>query len=120
HHDWRGSWHTGFSQDVIACRASTSAVRLPDAAASGELFNALDACGKKIERIRRATLTSFRGTGLASDGARSSVDGLRRGRQYRGAIPLGHFTQKRVTPTSSSIRRHPLATAARIPHLRYR
>ena len=49
----------------------------PDAAAIGSLVIELDACCKKIERIRRATLASFRRIGpsstLASDGARSSV-----------------------------------------------
>ena len=49
----------------------------PDAAAIGPLVIELDACCKKIERIRTATLARLRRIGpsstLPSDGARSSA-----------------------------------------------
>jgi len=44
----------------------------PDAAAIGALVIELDACCKKIERIRRATLASFRRTGPSSPPASSA------------------------------------------------
>jgi len=54
--DRRGARPRGCSRDRSASCAISSTGRRPDAAASGAPVIALDACGKKIERIRRATL----------------------------------------------------------------